>query len=116
MAHRVPASIPAARVVADTPADAIPAAGSRVRPAPASDRFRSVIVRTPVAIGLAVLALALVVGGVGAFVFLPTATAVISPKASAIEADRSAHRRRPERDGGRPRGARRAGGHQGGAR
>ena len=30
-----PASIPAARVVADTPADAIPAAGSRVRPAPA---------------------------------------------------------------------------------
>jgi Baseplate J-like protein len=84
MAHRVPASIPAARVVADTPAGAIPAAGSRVRPAPASDRFRSVIVRTPVAVGLAVLALALVVGGVGAFVFLPTATAVISPKASAI--------------------------------
>jgi baseplate J-like protein len=85
MAHRMPASIPAARVVADTPPDVMPPAGSRVRPAPgAAERFGSAIARTPVAIGLAVLALALVVGGVGAYVFLPTATAVISPKEAAI--------------------------------
>ena len=63
----------------------MPPAGSRVRPAPGgAERFGSAIARTPVAIGLAVLALALVVGGVGAYVFLPTATAVISPKEAAI--------------------------------
>ncbi len=85
MAHRVPASIPAARVVADTPPEPIAAGGSRVLPAPgATERFGSTLARTPVAIGLAVLALALVVGGVGAFVFLPTATAVIAPKESEI--------------------------------
>ena len=85
MAHRMPASIPAARVVADTPPESMPATGSRVRPAPGvTERFGSALARTPVAIGLAVLALALVVGGVGAYVFLPTATAVISPKESAI--------------------------------
>jgi hypothetical protein len=84
MAHRIPASIPAARVVADTPSDVAPAGGSRVRSAPLSQRLRAAITRTPVAIGLAVLALALVVGGVGAYLFLPTATAVISPRESAI--------------------------------
>ena len=85
----MPSAVPAARVVADTPmepraAEGLPQGGSRVRPAPAADRFGSRIARTPVAIGLAVLALALVVGGVGAFVFLPTATAVIAPKEAAI--------------------------------
>jgi len=88
-AHRLPSAVPAARVVADTPMDtpvpgAAPAGGSRVRPAPATERFGSRIARTPVAIGLAVLALALVVGGVGAYVFLPTATAVIAPKEATI--------------------------------
>jgi hypothetical protein len=42
------------------------------------------LARTPLVIGLAVLALALVVGGVGAYVFLPTATAVIAPKEAVI--------------------------------
>ena len=90
-AHRMPSAIPAARVVADTPmepqvAEGPAQAGSRVRPAsaPAWERFGSRIARTPVAIGLAVLALALVVGGVGAYLFLPTATAVISPKQAPI--------------------------------
>ena len=88
-AHRLPSAVPAARVVADTPMDtpvpgAAPVGGSRVRPAPATERFGSRIARTPVAIGLAVLALALVVGGVGAYVFLPTATAVIAPKEATI--------------------------------
>jgi hypothetical protein len=83
-AHRLPSAVPAARVVADSPIDAPREAGSRVRPAPAGEPLRARLARTPVAIGLAVLALALVVGGVGAYVFLPTATAVISPKESEI--------------------------------
>ncbi|HET9082951.1 MAG TPA: baseplate J/gp47 family protein [Candidatus Limnocylindrales bacterium] len=88
-AHRMPSAVPAARVVADTPMEPrvpepLPQGGSRVRPAPARERFGSRIARTPVAIGLAVLALALVVGGVGAYVFLPTATAVIAPKQAEI--------------------------------
>jgi len=87
-AHRMPSAVPAARVVADSPiapgAPVPPPAGSRVRPAPGSGTLGSRFARTPVAIGLAVLALALVVGGVGAYVFLPTATAVISPKEAAI--------------------------------
>ena len=88
-AHRMPSAVPAARVVADSPmgptAPGAPSpGGSRVVPAPAGERFGSRIARTPVAIGLAVLALALVVGGVGAYVFLPTATAVIAPKEAAI--------------------------------
>src|SRR4029079_19451838 len=88
-AHRLPSAVPAARGVADTPMDtpvpgAAPVGGSRVRPAPATERFGSRIARTPVAIGLAVLALALVVGGVGAYVFLQTAPAVIAPKEATI--------------------------------
>jgi hypothetical protein len=40
--------------------------------------------RTPLIIGVGVLALALLVGGVGAYLFLPTATAVIAPRETAI--------------------------------
>ncbi len=81
--HRAPAAVPAARVVADTPAEPISAV-SRVRPAPAGEGFAAGLRRTPVVAGAAVLGLALVVGGVGAFVFLPTATAVIAPRESVI--------------------------------
>ena len=84
MAHRAPSSIPAARVVADTPPEPVPAAGSRVLPAPGPTERSDRPCRTPVALGLTVLLLALVVGGVGAYVFLPTATAVIAPKESEI--------------------------------
>ncbi len=86
---RGPAAIPAARVMADTPPDVMPAApsrvtGSRVLPAPMGRQLLPGTLRTPLVIGLAVLALALVVGGVGAYVFLPTATAVITPREAAI--------------------------------
>jgi hypothetical protein len=40
--------------------------------------------RTPLLVGAAVLVLALVVGSVGAYLFLPTATAVIAPRETAI--------------------------------
>ena len=88
-AHRIPSAVPASRVVADSPMGAPgpggpSPGGSRVVTAPAREGFGSRIARTPVAIGLAVLALALVIGGVGAYVFLPTATAVIAPKEAAI--------------------------------
>jgi hypothetical protein len=82
-AHRAPASIPAARVMADTQVDA-PAAGSRVLGPASHGRSWLGAGRAPVAIGLAVLALAVVVGGVGAYVFLPTATAVIAPRQGTI--------------------------------
>jgi hypothetical protein len=82
-AARAPAAIPAARVVADTPA-----IGREDREAPRSERagirFRPSIGRTPLLIGLAVLALALVVGGAGAYLYLPTATAVIAPREATI--------------------------------
>ena len=86
---RGPAATPAARVMADTPPDVMPAApsrvtGSRVLPAPMGRQLLPGTLRTPLVIGLAVLALALVVGGVGAYVFLPTATAVITPREAAI--------------------------------
>lgn len=86
---RGPATIPAARVMADTPPDVVPAApsrvtGSRVLPAPTGRQLLPGTLRTPLVIGLAVLALALVVGGVGAYVFLPSATAVITPREAAI--------------------------------
>ena len=81
-AGRAPAAIPAARVVADTPAV------ERDRPAaraePAGRAFRPSIGRTPIVIGLAVVALALVVGGAAAYLYLPTATAVISPREATI--------------------------------
>lgn len=88
-AHRIPSAVPASRVVADSPMGAPgpggpSPGGSRVVTAPAREGFGSRIARTPVAISLAVLALALVIGGVGAYVFLPTATAVIAPKEAAI--------------------------------
>ena len=40
--------------------------------------------RTPIAVGLAVLALALLVGVVGAYLFLPSATIVVTPKTETI--------------------------------
>lgn len=88
-ASRVPSSVPAARVMADSPA-AIPpptpsrVTGSRVLPAPVGRQLLPGTRRAPLIIGLSVLALALVVGGVGAYVFLPTATAVITPRETTI--------------------------------
>ncbi|MEA2578188.1 MAG: hypothetical protein QOD78_1776 [Chloroflexota bacterium] len=82
-AGRTPAAIPAARVVADTPA----ADAQRPRtppPGPGARLARPAIGRTPVLMGLAVLALALIVGGAGAFLFLPTATAVVTPRQQSI--------------------------------
>ena len=88
-ASRAPSAVPAARVVADTPPDFIPAApsrvtGSRVLPAPVGRQLLPGSLRAPLVIGVAILALALVVGGVGAYVFLPTATAVITPRQTTI--------------------------------
>jgi hypothetical protein len=88
-APRGPSVVPAARVVADTPPEpfvgAAPRPGSsRVTSAPGDRTLPWNIARTPLVIGLAVLGLALVVGGVGAYVFLPTATAVISPRETVI--------------------------------
>ena len=86
---RGPSVVPAARVVADTPPEPLVGelprpAPSRVASAPADRALPWNLARTPLVIGLAVLALALVVGGVGAYVFLPTATAVISPRENVI--------------------------------
>jgi hypothetical protein len=85
-AGRAPSAIPAARVLADSPPDTAisPPFGAPSRVAAREGRFPPAGVRTPLAIGAAVLALALVVGGVGAYVFLPTATAVITPRETAI--------------------------------
>jgi len=80
---RVPAAVPAARVVADTPS----AGEDRPRmrpPEPASRVARPAIGRTPVMVGVAVLVLALIVGGAGAFLFLPTANAVVTPRQQSI--------------------------------
>lgn len=82
-AVRTPAAIPAARVVADTPASE-PDRPRTPRSEPAGRALRPSIGRTPVVIGLAVLALALVVGGAGAYLFLPTATAAIRPREASI--------------------------------
>ncbi|HSK52867.1 MAG TPA: baseplate J/gp47 family protein [Clostridia bacterium] len=68
-----PAPAPAARAEADAapgPATSIPIIGGFSR--------RS-IPRTPVLIAVAVVALALLVGGVGAYVLLPSATVVVTP-------------------------------------
>jgi hypothetical protein len=86
---RGPSVVPAARVFADTPPEPVVGDGprparSRVTSAPADRGLPWNVARTPLVIGLAVLALALVVGGVGAYVFLPTATAVISPRENVI--------------------------------
>ena len=82
-AGRPPAAIPAARVVADTPAverdrSTIP------RSEPVGRRFRPSMGRTQIVIGLAVVGLALVIGGVAAFLYLPSATAVIAPREETI--------------------------------
>jgi hypothetical protein len=84
---RTPATIPAARVVADTPATpALERDASRPpRTEPAGRRLVPSIGRTPILIGLAVLALAvIVIGGAGAFLFLPTATATITPREATV--------------------------------
>ncbi len=81
-AARPPAAIPAARVVADTPA--VERARPAARAEPAGRAFRPPIGRTPIVIVLAVVALALVVGGAAAYLYLPTATAVISPREATI--------------------------------
>ena len=88
-ATRAPSAVPAARVVADTPPIIVPPApsrvtGSRVLPAPVGRQLLPGTLRAPLVIGVAILALALVVGGVGAYVFLPTATAVITPRQTTI--------------------------------
>ncbi len=82
-AGRGPAAIPAARVVADTPAIEGDRPGA-IRPEAVGRAFRPSIGRTPLVIGLAVVALALVVGGAAAFLYLPTATAVIAPREGTI--------------------------------
>ena len=81
-AGRGPAAIPAARVMADTPSVERDRPAARVEPA--GRAFRPSIGRTPILIGLAVVALALVVGGAAAYLYLPTATAVISPREATI--------------------------------
>ncbi len=84
---RAPAGIPAARVVADNP-DRPPADLDRPAPTgrarPTAPAWRPAIGRTPVAVGAAVLGLALVVTAVGAFLLLPTATATITPRTETI--------------------------------
>ena len=85
-AARAPATIPAARVVADTAERGAP---ERDRPSdpraePVAQRLRRSIGRTPVIVAVAVLALALVVGGAGAFLYLPTATATIIPREATV--------------------------------
>jgi baseplate J-like protein len=73
-AIRGPAAVPAARVIADTPS----------RPAILDRPFAPIATRMPIAIAIAVLALAVVVGGVGAYLLLPTATVVITPREASI--------------------------------
>jgi Baseplate J-like protein len=71
---RAPSVVPAERVMADTPS----------RPAILERPFAPLATRMPIVIGAAVLALALVVGGAGAFLLLPTATVVITPREDPI--------------------------------
>ncbi len=59
-----------------------PSAPTRARPA--ADGDGRGIGRTPILVGLAVLALAIVVGGVAAFLILPSATAVVTPREETI--------------------------------
>jgi hypothetical protein len=73
-AGRTPAVVPASRVIADTPS----------RPAILDRPFGPLTTRMPLVIGAAVLALAVVVGGVGAYLLLPTATVVITPREASI--------------------------------
>jgi hypothetical protein len=71
---RTPAIVSAERVVADTPSRALIA-----------DRpFAPLTNRTPMVVGGAVLGLALLVGGVGAYLVLPSASVVITPRETSI--------------------------------
>ncbi len=85
-ATRAPATIPAARVVADTPDRGAPEHDPPAAPRAerAAQRLRRSVGRTPVIVGLAILALAVVVGGAGAFLYLPTATATIIPREATV--------------------------------
>jgi len=71
---RPPSVVSAERVIADTPS----------RPALLDRPFAPFATRMPIVVGVAVLALALIVGGVGAYLFLPTATVVITPREGSI--------------------------------
>ena len=73
-ASRTPAMVPAERVMADTPD----------RPSFTDRRFPPLTERMPIVIGIAVLLLALLVGGVGAYLLLPTASVVITPRQATI--------------------------------
>ncbi len=59
-----------------------PSAPTRARPAAAGEGRG--IGRTPILVGLAVLALAIIVGGVAAYLVLPSATAVVTPREETI--------------------------------
>jgi baseplate J-like protein len=71
---RAPSVVSADRVMADTPS----------RPAILVRPLSPLTTRMPIVIGAAVLGLALVVGGVGAYVLLPTASVVITPREASI--------------------------------
>jgi hypothetical protein len=71
---RAPSVVSAKRVIADTPS----------RAAILERPFGPLATRMPIVIGVAVLALALLVGGVGAYLLLPTATVVITPREGSI--------------------------------
>ncbi len=96
---RIPAAIPAERVVADTrerslertpesPPDSVRVGatqgGEKGGLESAGRSLRRNLRRTPLIAAAAVLGLAFIVGGVGAFLFLPTATAVITPREASI--------------------------------
>ena len=81
---RTPSAVPAERVVADTSAPERRTATIFDRPAFGGRTFRLGVGRVPLAVGAAVVALVLLVGGVGAYLLLPTATAVITPRETTI--------------------------------
>ena len=77
--------------------------GTRGPLAALTDRFGgSDGVRTPWLIGGAILALALLVGAIGIYLLLPSATIAVTPRAGADRADPGDDRRRHHRDPARP--------------
>ncbi|HEX6130992.1 MAG TPA: baseplate J/gp47 family protein, partial [Actinomycetota bacterium] len=91
--RRVPSAVPAERVVRDTTSDHVDARRERDRgrdrdPGRDRDRARATARAgdggTSRLLALAVLALAVLVGGVGAYLLLPSATAVITPRETTI--------------------------------